>query len=112
MKTINRTVVIISPRQPYIDWANSFHEHGPKIDPSEPYSIVLLIPGEFDKSSYEDYVADNYLKFFELELESWMATAAHWPSDRSYEVFKEWFDVRVADMVLDVGTEKIKTVKL
>jgi hypothetical protein len=32
MKTINRMVVTIIPRQPYIDWANGFDDGGPKMD--------------------------------------------------------------------------------
>jgi len=32
MKTINRTAITIRPKQPYIDWANSFDD-GEKYDP-------------------------------------------------------------------------------
>lgn len=32
MKTINRMVVTLIPRQPYIDWANGFDDGGPKMD--------------------------------------------------------------------------------
>ena len=35
MKTINRTAITILPKQPYIDWANSFNDNGLGCNPKE-----------------------------------------------------------------------------
>ncbi len=56
MKTINRTVVTISPKQPYIDWANSFEDDGHELGLSEVHSTALLIPDRYDEYSYEKFI--------------------------------------------------------
>ena len=32
IKTINRTVMVVTPKKPYIDWANSFDNGGVELD--------------------------------------------------------------------------------
>jgi len=56
MKTINRTVVTVSPKQPYIDWANSFDDDGPDMDTSRSISTAYLIPDKYDEFSYEKFI--------------------------------------------------------
>lgn len=108
MKTINRTVVTITPKQPYVDWANSFHDGGPEFDSSEIQSTALLIPDRYDEFTYEKFIKQNYEEIFEFELEAWMTDRDIWPEERSYKMFTEWFDVRVSDMVIDLGTDDIE----
>jgi len=107
MKTINRTVVTIIPKQPFIDWAISFDDNGPGLDPSEIHSTALLIPDKYDENNFETFIKKKYILIFEHELESWMADPAVWPKDRTYKRFKEWFEVRVSDTVIDLGGEPI-----
>jgi len=108
MKTINRTVVTVSPKQPYIDWANSFEANGAQIDPSETHTTAFLLSDDYNELNYENFIEIEYAKIFDLELESWMASPKHWPKNRSYKLFKEWFEVRVADTVFDLGIDKIE----
>ena len=107
MKTINRTVVTISPKQPYTDWANSFEDDGPDLDPSELHSTALLIPDSYDEFSYEKFIKKNYSEIFEFELEAWMSDPDEFPKNRTYKKFNEWFEVRVSDTVLDLGSDPI-----
>lgn len=108
MKTINRTVVTISPKQPYLDWANSFEDDGPELDPSESLSTALLIPDRYDEFSYEKFIKQNYVAIFEAELEAWMSDPEGWPKKRSYKKFNEWFKVRVSDTVIDFGSDPVE----
>jgi len=62
MKTINRTAIPIIPKQPYIDWANSF-EDGAGYD--EVHAMTILIPdkyGEFDYGTYLKKYSNPFLK--------------------------------------------------
>ena len=70
MKTLNRTVVTITPKQSYIDWANSFHDDGSELDQSDLHSTALLIPDKYDEYSYEEFIRQNYTEIFEHELEA------------------------------------------
>jgi hypothetical protein len=107
MKTINRTVVTISPRQPYINWANSFEDDGPKLESGEIYSVALLIPDRYDETNFEEFIKKNYSMIFEEELAAWMADPDAWPKNRTYKKFKEWFEVNVSDTVIDYGIDPI-----
>ncbi len=74
MKTINRTVVTIIPKKPYIDWANSFDDDGPKLYADTIHATSLLIPENYDEYNYELFMKINYKKIFEEELSSWKKT--------------------------------------
>ena len=54
MKTINRTVVTISPKQPYINWANSFEDDGPKLESKDIHYTALLIPDKYDEYNFSE----------------------------------------------------------
>ena len=44
MKTINRTVLLITPKQPYLDWANSFDDDGSSMPEDKQYNTAIRIP--------------------------------------------------------------------
>ncbi|HCS52864.1 hypothetical protein [Rubinisphaera sp.] len=39
---------------------------------------------------------------FERKLNSWWREPKQWPRKRSYSMFREWFVVRIVDLVLDL----------
>lgn len=103
MKTINRSVITILPKQPYIDWANSFEDGGPSIGLQSIHATSLLIPEEFDEFSYEQFLKKNCKTIFEEELSAWMTDPKLWPPNINYDLFTQWFQVIVSDTVLDLG---------
>ena len=105
MKTINRTSITITPKQPYIDWANSF-EDAEKYD--TPHATTILIPDKYDEFNYENYLKKVFIIIFEEELESWMVDPNDWPKKRTYKIFKEWFEVICSDMTWDYGVGDIE----
>jgi hypothetical protein len=107
MNTINRTAVIISPKQPYIDWANSFEDSGPMLEPFEIQPTVFLIPDKYDEYNFDKYLKKKHAVIFEEELASWMTDPDVWPKSRSYKKFNEWFKVSISDMVIDLGADPI-----
>ena len=88
-----QTLVNIIPKQPYIDWTNSFD-----LGPSNIYSTALLLPNKYDKHNFEDFIKKSYGWIFEQRLKFWMVMPDVWPENRSYEKFNEWFDVRVVEL--------------
>jgi hypothetical protein len=105
MKTINRTAITITPKQPYIEWANSFDD-AEKYD--KPHATTILIPDKYDEFNYESYLKKICKIVFEEELESWMAEPNDWPKKRTYKIFKEWFEVICSDMTWDYGVGDIE----
>ena len=56
MKTINRTVLFVTPTQPYVDWANSFDDGGPQFSADRDRGTAILIPDTYDEYNYENWV--------------------------------------------------------
>ncbi|MCD6389484.1 MAG: hypothetical protein J7L69_08730 [Desulfobulbaceae bacterium] len=108
MKTINRTVLFVTPKQPYVDWANSFDDGGPQFSADRDRGTAILIPDTYDEYNYENWVKKNWREIFEQELEAWMVDTDCWPEKLTYKMFKQWFTVLVADTVIDLGRKPIE----
>ena len=103
MQTINRTIITIIPKKPYVDWANSFDDDGPKLYADTLHAISLLIPENYDEYNYELFMKRNYKKIFDAELSSWMEDPDVWPKNRDYNKFKRWFEIIPSDTVFELG---------
>jgi hypothetical protein len=113
MRLVKRAAITVTPKQPYIDWANSLDEEGVKIgEDFESEKSVYLIGDVSDVIPFDrDVIVRPYFKaIFEEELNSWHRRESEWPSSRTYETFLRWFEVEVHSMVLDIqGSWLIRT---
>lgn len=104
---INRSAILVRPRQPYLDWAASLGDADllPKADDER---TVYLVP-IFEDDEQADEVLDRCAEtIFENELFGWHTEAADWPEDRSLEVFLEWFEVEMNSVVEDLSAVPIR----
>ena len=103
MYLINRTIAIIKPKQPYLDWAISLP------DPAENLTLeelredctAILIPEYGYPSELEANIKEIYSAVFETELDAWHRDTSQWPARRDYQTFQAWFDVEVHSMAFD-----------
>ena len=110
MECVNRTAVVIKPKQPFVDWANSV------VDEDEQHSIsdfstdcsVILLPVVDSDEDAEALIKDMFQDLFELELSSWMTDDDTWPENITYKMFLEWFDVEFHSMVFDSSQNDIE----
>ena len=110
MFQLNRSVAIIKPKQPFVDWANSV------VDEDEQYSIsdfstdcsVILLPVVDSDEDAETLIKDMFQDLFELELSSWIVIDEMWPENITYKMFMEWFDVEFHSMVFDPSQNDIE----
>jgi len=109
MKTINRAVAIIKPKQLYIDWANSFDDGGPTLTLEEARNdaTAYLIDEADTRNDLQKYVEKHYSQIFGEELASWMNNPKLWPKKRTLKMFKEWFDVESFEMVCDLSKKSL-----
>ncbi len=107
MEFVNRTALVVRPKQPYIDWANSFDDGGPKYDPDLHQAKVFLIDEAADTRDIKKVVRRLWPAIFEEELNSWMRDPDVWPQRRTLKVFVEWFEVEVCELVFDLGKKPI-----
>lgn len=113
---LNRGLVILRYKQPYIDWV--------KIAGDAPMEISLQQANDDGDSfllpTYESqidpvdgtedaikWVEKRWRMFFEHILESWILDEAEWPQKRSLKMFREWFDIEYKSIVWDMGTEPL-----
>ena len=97
---INRSALLVTPRAPFLQWAE---RHGDGV----PYPVgeertVYLLPSYAFESELDELVEHYYDIIFENELEEWMQDESTWPTERTYAAFREWFDVEVHSVVIDL----------
>ena len=111
MRRVKRTAVIVIPKQPYIDWANSLEESGVKLgEEFTPEHTIYLV------EDIADYIIDKveiikpHFEFiFEEELNSWHRLVSNWPANRDLATFLDWFEVEIHSLVLDLHGGRLKT---
>ena len=100
---LNRNLVVVRPRQPFIDWVR-------EVDPGDPVgadfvreqvSAFLIdqfeVPGEAEK-----WVEDQCDFFFRFMCNEWYTDPALWPTFEGWKKFGEWFDVEYIEMAWDL----------
>ncbi len=98
---INRGAILVRPKRPYIDWAIGLDDTGLTPD-EEGESTVYLVPEFEDDGEALEVLLNIFARIFENELTSWHRDEAAWPQDRTWGMFREWFDVEFHSCVEDV----------
>ena len=101
--SLNRSAILLIPKQPYADWANSVDEDGPRFELSEASDALTVFLGpELDTvADIEAFVLRNFQYFFEHWLIGWSTNPTEWPQRRTRRMFREWFDIRIHTVVED-----------
>jgi hypothetical protein len=103
MSEINRSLIVVKPKQPFLDWIRS-------VDPDQTLDLkdisddptAYLIPEcgtDEEREQIIDWCADF---LFEQELWSWYTDEDLWPVRRDAQTFREWFEVEFHSLVFDV----------
>jgi hypothetical protein len=104
MRIVNRTVVVLHPRAPFIDWVvNTLQADAPvpRASVSEPCNSYLLPPFE-DMGAKERYLKQYYRQMFEAELDVWITDPELWP-ERNLRTFRAWFHATFHELVYDLA---------
>ena len=114
MNSINRSVILVKPKSPYIEWANSLDEDGPKLNIEKPYdeNTIYLVDEIGYQSDIEKVIKKHYAKIFEYELFSWHRREEDWPQQRDLRTFRKWFSVEAHSEVIDLCNYVLETEQL
>ncbi len=107
--TINRTLVMLVPRQPFLDWLN---DADPTEEPLTAEELrddcnVFLIPQFNDAVDSMKWIEKRWRMLFEHMLLEWIVDETMWPENRTLEMFREWFDIETHTMVWDLAGESL-----
>ena len=98
---LNRCVLIVRPRQPFLDWAAQLDDSGLLPD-AKGEQTVYLVP-EFDDDGGAARVLKRvFAEVFERELFGWHTDESAWPPKRTLAMFRDWFDVELHSVVEDL----------
>ncbi|MCI0334822.1 MAG: hypothetical protein L0228_16535 [Planctomycetes bacterium] len=78
MWSVNRSVLVVRPRQPYLDWVQSLDDADKKVtlDDLRRDCTALLVPEVDDEDHQDEIVAAMCKEVFEHELWAWMRNLA------------------------------------
>ena len=110
MHSINRTAVIIKPKQPFVDWLNSIP--GDNLDYAlegiSTDNLTFLIPEHDRPEGSMNYIRKKYSQIFEWELWGWIRAEELWPKNRTWKIFQEWFEIEINSEVFDLVDGEIE----
>lgn len=106
---VNRSLITIYMKQPYVDWINSLREKE-ELEKGILYDVngineeptAYLIAEIFDPSDLELYLERYWIVLFEMQLSGWMLDKKVWPKKRTTEMFNAWFEVKCSSLVIDL----------
>lgn len=103
MKSINRGVVVIKPREPFLEWIN--RESPLSLPVTMEYlhqdCTAILVPDLYSLEDMLDYLEPLKPMLFEAELKAWNRDPATWPQERTAETFDAWFKPEAHSEVWD-----------
>jgi len=105
--SVNRIAAIVTPREPYLSWARNLDEaEGPQIDdmPVEVLTSVYLLEEVEDADCV---LRRHWALIFDEILSSWCDDQKLWPRKRTFEMFQEWFETRIVDLVFDLADKPL-----
>ena len=98
---LNRGVVIVRPKQPYLDWAAGLDDSEILPDPNGEQTAYLIPSFDDDESAWE-ILERAHAMIFENELHGWHTDEAAWPQGRDLAMFKAWFTIELHSVVEDL----------
>src|SRR5215831_3807732 len=99
MLEVNRSAIVVIPKQPFLDWLRYADPDDPpdtdeltlqdlRDDPS-----VYLIPACAGEDDLQSFLRRHCTDIFEEQLSSWLEDDTIWPIDRGYDTFCRWFAI-------------------
>ena len=111
MLYINRSIIIINPKQSFVDWLNSTDPEGKQcvLEDLNSDSNAYLVSEIDDDNDLARELKKHFKKMFENELMVWCLDKTMWPDKVTFSLFTEWFAVEQHSMVADLCEESLNT---
>jgi hypothetical protein len=103
---LNRAVLIVRPKQPFLEWAAGVDDSGMTPDAAGEQT-AYLIPEFEDDEEAEAILEMVHAEVFESELWGWHTVESAWPENRDLETFREWFTIELHSVVVDLCDDEL-----
>ena len=113
MSEINRSLIILKTKQPFLDWARSLDDESKDLtlESLNEESTAYLIPEILEDSDQEEFLKTGYDILFAEKLAGWWTDEAVWPQPRDLKMFLNWFEIEFHSLVFDLCDEPIRIVE-
>jgi len=100
---INRCVIIVRAKQPFLDWLLSLPDMlDVSLDEINRDPKAYLLPFIDELSGQPALLEEFYEQIFEEQLAGWWTVEKDWPENRTIDLFLNWFDVLFCSWVQDL----------
>lgn len=106
----NRSIVNITPKRIFLDWITNINGSDYLDGQNQFESISFLIPDFECKTDFDDWLIMNCKLLFEIRLNYSCIERTFWPEVGTLEVFKDWFEIRFSNLVIDLEDKAICTI--
>lgn len=108
MRILERDAFIVTPKEPYIQWAASIDSDSAAAAKGIIWErTIYLVSSDILDVDAPPLLEDYYERIFAQELEAWSTDEATWPKLRDRGTFDQWFDVVEATSVFDLSKGRI-----
>jgi hypothetical protein len=105
MEQIDHGLIILRPKQPFLDWVNSWSPKDQLLtmeDVQEDAPAILVPEFESDEEALE-FVKANATEILMNELSEWCLEPSLWPKKQDYSTLSTWFTLELHSTVYTVG---------
>lgn len=105
---INRCAVTLTRKKPFQSWLENLPDpEKVSLEELDEDSPVYLIPDYDMGKDRESFLELSHSAIFEVELHTWWTAEKDWPQNRTFEMFKQWFDYKFHSIVVDLVDEAL-----
>lgn len=111
MQIINRDLIVVTPKQACVDWANALGEDFElQMEDMSGHDAAssFLIPEFEDEDEALEWMEEGAEGWFSLLLMEWTDDRTKWPEDLSWENLNNFFHINYQSMVMDLVNEPIE----
>jgi len=104
MHPINRSAIVVVPKQPVLDWLHSVDPTSSDLtlDDLSDEPTIYLLPECEDEEGLRTCLEKVFAEIFEEEIDGWHRNRTVWPANRTFDTFCKWFDCVFHSMVVDL----------
>jgi len=106
---LNRSAVVVKPKQPFLDWLHHADptSRGITLEQVGRTPRIYLLPECDTEDDLREVLEELCEEIFVDQLDGGFREERTWPTDRSYEAFYHWFDVRSHSVLIDLCDEPL-----
>ena len=104
MAMLNRSAIVVTPKQPFLDWLHGADptSHDLTLNELAHEPAIYLIPECEAPANVDEVLRRVCEKIFDEQLAGWYNDETTWPRDRGLLVFRQSFSLQHHSVLIDL----------